>query len=121
MARYLDGFVIVVPKKNLAAYKKMATTASKVWMDHGAVQYFEAKGDDLDQNWGVPFTKLAGAKKGDLVFFSWVLYKSRAHRNAVNKKVMADKRLSAMMSGKAKMPFDMKRMSYGGFEAVVDC
>jgi uncharacterized protein YbaA (DUF1428 family) len=114
---YIDGFVIVVPKKNIAAYKKMAQLGRKIWMEHGALQYFECVGNDLKTKWGVPFPKLTKAKKNETVFFSFIIYKSRKHRDAVNKKVMADKRMK--MDNK-KMPFDMKRFSYGGFKAVVE-
>ncbi|HYF15390.1 MAG TPA: DUF1428 domain-containing protein [Phycisphaerales bacterium] len=115
---YVDGFVIPMPKKNIAAYKQMAKTASKVWMDHGAVQYFEAVGEDMNVKFGLPFPKLAKAKAGETVVFSWIVYKSRAHRDRVNKKVMKDPRLAAMMDPKG-MPFDVKRMAYGGFEVLV--
>ena len=120
MAVYVDGFVLVVPKKNIPAYLKMARTAGKVWKEHGALEYRECAGDDLKVKLGTAFPKLSRAKPGETVFFSWIVFKSRAHRDRVNKRVMADPRLSEMMSGKAAMPFDMKRMSYGGFKAVVD-
>ena len=116
---YVDGFLLPIPKKNLGAYKKMATVASKVWRDHGALQYVEAVGDDLTPGFGLPFPKLAKAKKGETMVFAYIAYKSRAHRDAVNKKVMADKRLASMMDPK-KMPFDMKRFIWGGFKVVVD-
>ena len=115
---YVDGFVLAVPKKNMAAYKKMARTACKVWKEYGAVDYKECVGDDLNQKFGVPFPKLAKTKNGETVVFSFIVYKSRAHRDAVNKKVMADPRLAKMM--KDPMPFDMKRMSMGGFKVIVD-
>ncbi len=115
---YVDGFVLVVPKKKLAVYKRMATVASKVWRDHGALDYRECVGDDLKVKMGLPFTKLAKAKAGETVVFSYIVYKSRAHRDKVNAKVMADKRLSAANMPK-EMPFDMKRMAYGGFKTLV--
>lgn len=116
---YVDGFVLPVPKKNLAAYRRMAKAAGKVWSEHGALQFRECLGDDLNHKMGVPFTRLAKAKAGETVFFSFIVYKSRAHRDRVNAKVMKDPRLSKMMEGK-KMPFDVKRMAYGGFKAVVE-
>ena len=116
---YVDGFVLAVPKKNMAAYRSMAVKAGKVWRDHGALEYRECVGDDLKVKMGVSFPKLAKAKAGETVFFSWIVYKSRAHRDAVNAKVMKDKRLAKMMDPK-KMPFDFKRMSYGGFKIMVD-
>jgi uncharacterized protein YbaA (DUF1428 family) len=116
---YVDGFVLVVPKKKLTAYKRMAVTAGKVWREHGALDYKECVGDDLKVKFGVPFAKLAKAKPSETVVFSWIVYKSKAHRNAVNAKVMKDPRLAAMMDPK-KCPFDMKRLSYGGFKVLVD-
>jgi uncharacterized protein YbaA (DUF1428 family) len=115
---YVDGFVLVVPKKKLAAYQRMATTAGKVWRELGALEYFECAGDDLKSKWGVPFPKMAKAKATETVVFSWIVYKSKAHRDSVNKKVMKDPRIAAMMDPK-DMPFDMKRMAYGGFKTIV--
>lgn len=117
--RYLDGFVLSVPEKNLTAYRSMAQKAGKIWKEHGALEYFEAIGDDLDVKFGIPFTKLAKPKAGEVVLFSFIVYKSRAHRDKVNKKVMADERLNKMMKG-GPMPFDVKRMAYGGFKGLVD-
>jgi uncharacterized protein YbaA (DUF1428 family) len=114
---YADGFVIVLPKKKIAEYRKIAAKAGKVWMDHGATEYFECVGDDLKTKFGMSFPKLAKAKTGETIVFSWILYKSRAHRDKVNAKVMADKRMKGMMG--APMPFDMKRFSYGGFKSIV--
>jgi uncharacterized protein YbaA (DUF1428 family) len=119
MARYVDGFVIPVPRKNLAAYLAIAKKAGKVWMEHGALQYMECVGDDIAVKFGLPFPKLAKTKAGETVFFSFIVYKSRAHRDRVNAKVMKDPRLNEMMNAKS-MPFEMKRMTYGGFEALVD-
>ena len=116
---YVDGFVIPIQKKNVEKYRRIARLAGKVWMDHGAVDYKECVGDDLGSAMGIPFPKLAKAKKGETVLFSFIVYKSRAHRDRVNAKVMKDPRLNAMMNEKA-MPFDMKRMSYGGFKGIVD-
>jgi len=117
MPRYVDGFVIPVPKKKLAAYRRMAKAASKVWMSHGALEYFECRGDDLKTKGMGSFPRMAKTRPGETVIFSWVLYKSRAHRDRVNAKVMADPRLQKMMTG--PMPFDVKRMAYGGFKTVV--
>ncbi|HEU4478335.1 MAG TPA: DUF1428 domain-containing protein [Pyrinomonadaceae bacterium] len=117
--RYVDGFVLSVPEKNLTAYRSMAQKAGKVWKEHGALEYVEAIGDDLDVKFGVPFTKLAKPKPGEVVLFSFIVFKSRAHRDKVNKKVMADSRLEKMMKG-GPMPFDVKRMAYGGFKGLVD-
>ena len=118
MATYVDGFVFTVPKKNLAQYKKMAQLGAKVWMDHGAVSYRECAGDDMHVKFGLPFPQLTKSKPDEIVCFSWIEYKSRAHRDKVNAKVMADPRLASMMKGK-KMPFDVKRMVYGGFKFIV--
>ena len=117
MPQYVDGFVLVVPKKNVRAYRIMAAKAGKVWKEHGALAYYECEGDDLKSKWGTPFPKLAKARAGETVFFSWIVYKSRAHRTQVNTRVMKDPRIMKMMQGKEL--FDMKRMSYGGFKAVV--
>jgi uncharacterized protein YbaA (DUF1428 family) len=117
--QYVDGFVLVVPKKNLAAYRRVATKAGKIWREHGALEYRECAGDDLKIKMGVPFPKLVTLKPGETVVFSWIVYKSRAHRDRVNAKIMKDPRIVAMMDPKA-MPFDAKRMSYGGFKVLVD-
>jgi uncharacterized protein YbaA (DUF1428 family) len=117
--RYVDGFVIPVPRKNLDAYRRMSRRAGKVWREYGALQYLECAGDDLAFKWGIPFTKLAKVKKGETVVFSWILYKSRAHRDKVNAKVMKDPRIADMMK-KMAMPFEGKRMTYGGFKVLVD-
>ena len=120
MARYVDGFVLPVPKKNVAAYRRMSTKAGKVWRELGALEYRECVGDDLKVKGGVAaFPRVARAKAGETVFFSWIVYKSRAHRDRVNAKVMKDPRIAGMM-GDSKMPFDPKRMAYGGFAVVVD-
>ena len=116
---YVDGFVLAVPKKKLEAYRKIAAKAGKIWRELGALQYVEAVGDDLDIKMGTPFPTLVKVKPGETVVFSWIVYKSRAHRDRVNKKVMADPRLKSMMDMK-DMPFDMKRMSMGGFKYLVD-
>src|SRR5262245_39067849 len=110
VARYVDGFVLPVPKKNLGIYKKIARAAGEVWRKHGALEYRECCGEDLRVKMGVAFPKLAKAKGGETVFFSWITYKSRKHRDQVNAKVMKDPRLLKIMQDSA-MPFDMKRMS----------
>ncbi len=116
---YVDGFVLPVPRKNLAAYRRMARLGGKVWRSHGALDYKECAGDDLKNKWGVAFPRLSKARAGETVIFSWIVFKSRAHRDSVNKKVMKDPRLNEMMDPKA-MPFNVKRMAYGGFKVIVD-
>jgi uncharacterized protein YbaA (DUF1428 family) len=116
---YVDGFVLPIPTKNLPAYRKMAQTAGKVWKSHGALEYRECIGDDLDVKMGLPFPKAIKVKRGETVAFSWIVYKSKAHRDQVNAKVMKDPRLAKMMDPKA-MPFDCSRMLYGGFKVIVD-
>jgi len=117
--RYVDGYVLPVPKKNLQAYRRMAEKAGKIWREHGALEYRECAGDDLKVKFGVPFSRLAKAKPGETVVFSWIMFKSRAHRDRVNAKVMKDPRITAMCNPEA-MPFDVKRMAYGGFKILVD-
>ena len=119
MARYVDGFVIPVPARKVDAYRRMSAKAGKVWREHGALEYRECVGDDLTVKFGVPFTRAARRKTGETVVFSWIVYKSRAHRDRVNAKVMKDPRLAKMMDPKS-MPFDVKRMVYGGFRVIVD-
>lgn len=114
---YVDGYVVPVPKKNVAAYARLARAAGKVFREHGALQYFECVGDDLNLKWGMPFPKAFRVKAGETVFFSWILYKSKAQRDRVNAKVMKDRRMATMPK---KMPFDMKRMVVGGFKVLVD-
>lgn len=118
MPNYVDGFVFTVPKKNLAEYKKMAQLGAKVWMAHGALSYRECIGDDMKVKFGLPFPKLTKAKPSEVVCFSWIEYKSRAHRDKVNAKVMKDERM-ANACDPNNPPFDMKKMAYGGFEVVV--
>lgn len=114
---YVDGFVIAVPKKNLAAYRRISRKAGKIWREHGALEYRECVGDDLAIRFGLPFPRLARLRPGETVVFSWIVYKSRAQRDRINKKVMADPRLKM---DKTEMPFDVKRMSWGGFKTIVD-
>jgi len=116
---YVDGFVIPVPKRNLAAYKRLAVKASKIWMEFGALEYRECVIEDLNLKFGVPFSKLAKLKPGETVVFSWIVYRSKAQRDSVNKKIMKDPRIAKMMAA-GKPPFDCKRMSYGGFKTIVD-
>lgn len=118
MPQYVDGFLLAIPKKNLAAYKRMATKASKVWKEHGALEYRECVGEDLKVKFGVPFPKMAKAKPTETIVFAWVVYKSRKHRDSVNAKVMKDPRM-AKMCDPNDMPFDCKRMAWGGFETLV--
>lgn len=115
MPEYVDGFVLAVPKKRIADYKKLAQLAKKVWREHGALDYRECVGEDLKSKWGVPFGKLIKVKPTETVVFAWITFKSRKHRDAVNKKVMADPRMDCPENP----PFDMKRFSYGGFETLV--
>jgi uncharacterized protein YbaA (DUF1428 family) len=119
MPRYVDGFVLPIPKKNLAAYRRMASKGSRVWLEHGALEYKECVGDDLNVSMGAPFPKVFKCKPGETMVFAWIVYKSRAHRDRVNAKVMADPRLLSMMKSKS-MPFDVKRMSYGGYTVLID-
>jgi uncharacterized protein YbaA (DUF1428 family) len=114
---YVDGFVLPVPKKNLAAYKKLAQKTAAVWKDHGALQFSECVGEDLKIKGMFSFPQLVKPKKGETVVFSWISYKSRKHRDQVNAAAMKDPRLAAMC-GK-EMPFDCNRMAYGGFEVLV--
>jgi uncharacterized protein YbaA (DUF1428 family) len=116
---YVDGYVLPVPKKNLQAYRRMAEKAGKIWREHGALEYRECAGDDLRVKWGVPFPRRFKAKRGETVVFAWIVFKSRAHRDGVNAKVMKDPRLAKMMDPKP-MPFDVRRMAYGGFKILVD-
>lgn len=119
MARYVDGFVIPVPKRKVAAYRRLAQAAGKVWIEYGALEFRECVGDDLKVKGTTPFARAARAKSNETVFFSWIVFKSRAHRDRVNAKVMKDARLAEMMHEEA-MPFDAKRMVYGGFKVLVD-
>jgi uncharacterized protein YbaA (DUF1428 family) len=115
---YVDGFLLPVPKKKLAAYRAMARKGAKVWKEHGALDYRECVGDDLEPKGMLGFPTVIKPKKGETVVFSWITYKSRKHRDAVNAKVMKDPRLCNMMDPK-DMPFDCKRMAYGGFKTLV--
>ena len=118
MAHYVDGYLLPVPKKNLRAYRRMAQKAGKIWRRYGALDYKECAGDDLNVKMGVPFTRQMKVKPGETVVFSYIVYKSRAHRDRVNAKVMKDPRIRDMCDPK-DMPFDVKRMVYGGFKVLV--
>ena len=119
MAGYVDGFVVPVPKRSVEAYRRIARKAGKVWRDHGALDYKECVGDDVKPGKLTSFPQSVKLKPGETVFFSWIVFKSRAHRDRVNAKVMKDPRLARMMDPKA-MPFDARRMIYGGFVVLVD-
>jgi uncharacterized protein YbaA (DUF1428 family) len=119
MSKYVDGFIVPVPKKNLQVYRRMAQKAGKVWREHGALAYVESVADDVKVGKVTSFPRSVKCKPTETVIFSWIVYKSRAHRDSVLKKVMADPRLASMMDPKA-MPFDAKRMIYGGFKFIVD-
>ncbi len=116
---YVDGFIVPVPKKKLAAYKKLAKLGCKIWMEHGALEYKECQADDVSWGKRTSFPRSVKLKSAEVVFFSYIVYKSRKHRDAVMKKVMADKRLAHMMDPKTH-PFDAKRMIFGGFKTVVE-
>lgn len=118
MARYVDGFVIPIQKKKIAAYKKIASQACAVWLDHGALDYVECIGEDLKVKWGPTFPRFLKLKPGETVIFSWIIYKSRTHRDRVNAAVMKDPRMTNMCAPEDS-PFDMKIMLYGGFEVLV--
>ena len=125
MKKYIDGFVIVVPKKNFDAYHKMAKEGAKIWLKHGALDYKECVGDDMSPNMGgmtpdLTFPKMVKANKNEDVWFSFIVYKSKVHRDQVNKKVMAEMSKNEEKYKNMTMPFDMKRFAVGGFNVVVD-
>ena len=115
---YVDGFVMPVPKRNLKAYRTLSTASGKIWREHGALDYWECVADDVKPGKLTSFPQSVKLKAGETVVFSWILYKSRAHRDQVNAKVMSDPRLDKLVQGK-RMPFDSKRMIYGGFKSLV--
>jgi uncharacterized protein YbaA (DUF1428 family) len=115
---YVDGFVLAVPRRKLQAYRRLSQSAGRVWRQHGALEYRECVGDDLKVKMGVPFPRLAKVKAGETVVFSWIVFKSRTARDRVNAKVMKDPRITKTMN--KPMPFDVKRMAYGGFKVIVD-
>ena len=116
---YVDGFVLPVPKNQLDAYRKLARKAGKVWMEHGALAYVECAGDDVPAGKLTSFPQIVKLKADEVVVFSWIVYSSRAQRDRINKKVMADPRLAAMADPK-NLPFDGKRMFFGGFKPIVE-
>jgi len=117
--KYVDGFVLPVPKKKLQAYRRMAQKAGKVWREHGALEFRECVADDVKPGKRTSFPRSVKLKRGETVFFSYIVYKSRADRDRVNAKVMKDKRITGM-GGLKDMPFDAKRMIHGGFKVLVD-
>jgi uncharacterized protein YbaA (DUF1428 family) len=119
MARYVDGFVLPVPKKNVAAYRKMARKAGRIWREHGALEYRECIAEDVKPGKFTSFPQSVKLKGNEVVWFSWIVYRSRKHRDQVNARVMKDPRLAGMGDA-SQMPFDGKRMIYGGFEVQVD-
>ena len=119
MANYVDGFVMPVPRKNIDAYRRMARNAGKIWREHGALEYRECIADDVKPGKHTSFPQSVKLKPNEVVWFSWIVYKSRRHRDQVNAKVMKDPRMAGMMNPDA-MPFDGKRMIYGGFKVAVD-
>jgi uncharacterized protein YbaA (DUF1428 family) len=118
MANYVDGFVVPVPQAQLAAYKRLAQKAGKIWIEHGALEVHECVADDVKPGKRTSFPRAVKLKDDEVVVFSYIVFKSRKHRDSVNAKVMADPRLEAMISGK-DMPFDGKRMFWGGFKTLV--
>ncbi len=118
-SNYVDGFVLAVPKKKIGIYKKMAKEGEKIWKKHGAIDYKECMADDMRAQWSMPFPKLVKPKKDEVIMFSFITYKSRKHRDAVNKKVMSDPSMNDPEIINKEMPFDMKRMAYGGFKVIV--
>jgi uncharacterized protein YbaA (DUF1428 family) len=119
MAHYVDGFIVPVPKDKFDDYRRMAELAGKVWMEHGALQYFECVADDVKVGEVTSFPRSVQLKDDETVVFSWILYESRAHRDSVNAKVMADPRIKDMMDPKT-LPFDGKRMIWGGFQSFLE-
>ena len=118
---YVDGFVIIVPKKNIAAYRKMALFGKKIWLKYGALDYKECVGDDINgMKGGLTFPKMIKTKPSDAIIFSYIVFKSRAHRDQVNKKVMSDPSMNDPKMSTMPMPFEMKNMAYGGFKTIVE-
>lgn len=116
--KYVDGFVLPVPRKNIDTYKKWAKVAAKVWQDHGAIDYVECMADDVKSGKVTSFPQSVKLKKGEVVFFSWITYKSKSQRDRIMKKVMSDPRMAPFMN-EDEMPFDGMRMFWGGFKPVV--
>ena len=118
MAQYADGFLIPIPKDQIDNYREIARFAGSIWKEHGAVAYYECVGDDLDVKDQISFPTLTGAEPGETVILAWIIYNSREHRDEVNAKVMADPRMTEFMKDRP-MPFDCRRMAYGGFRTLV--
>jgi uncharacterized protein YbaA (DUF1428 family) len=116
---YVDGFIVPVPKKSVDAYRRMARKAGKIWREHGALDFHECIADDVKKGKLTSFPRSVKLKPSETVMFSWITYKSRKDRDRINAKVMNDKRLAKMMDMKS-MPFDAKRMIFGGFKSIVD-
>jgi uncharacterized protein YbaA (DUF1428 family) len=116
---YVDGFLLPVPKRNVQLYRRIAQKAGKIWRKYGALEYRECAGDDIRPKMGALFPRMVRLKPGETVVFSWIVFKSRAHRDSVNKKVFKDPGMIKMMEA-GSMPFDLKRMAYGGFKVIVD-
>ncbi len=119
MPKYIDGFLIPISPTKIESYRQVAEKAAALWKEHGALEYLEAVGDDLDVKDQVPFTRMAGANPEETVVFAYIVFESREHRDAVNEKVMADPRLHEMCDPE-NPSFDYKRMAYGGFRAIVE-
>lgn len=117
MSHYVDGFVLPVPKANLETYRKLAEHCGHIWIEHGALQYWECAGDDVPPGTLTSFPLSVQLKDDEVVFFSWIVYESREERDRINKLVMADPRMSAMGT---EIPFDSKRMIFGGFKSAVE-
>ena len=119
MAQYVDGFVVPVPRRNIEAYRKLSRKCAKIWREHGALEYRECIADDVKPGKYTSFPQSVKLKPNEVVWFSWIVYRSRKHRDSVNAKVMKDPRLGAMGTAQ-EMPFDAKRMIFGGFKVAVD-
>jgi uncharacterized protein YbaA (DUF1428 family) len=117
MAKYVDGFVLPVPKNNVEAYRRIARKAGKIWREHGALEYVECVADDVKPGQVTSFPQSVNLKRGETVVFAWIVYRSRAHRDRVNEKVMKDPRIAKM--DVKSMPFDAMRMFWGGFKSIV--
>jgi uncharacterized protein YbaA (DUF1428 family) len=115
---YVDGFLLVVPTKRLPEYRRLARRAGRIWKEHGALEFVECVADDLSARGPASFPRRVGRRRGESVLFSWIRYRSRVHRDRVNRRVLADPRLDAMMR-RAPLPFDPRRMSYAGFQSLV--
>lgn len=118
--KYVDGFLIPIAKENVSKYKEIAQKAGELWKEHGALEYYECVGDDLDIEGMVSFKKVAGTSEEETVIFSWIVFESREHRDRVNQAVMDDPRIKEMMESGGPEPFDLRRMAYGGFKTLVN-